>query len=43
MIRPKTFRSNEQTISDNFFQKKELKNTNKVFKQVINEFENFTK
>ena len=43
MIRPKTFRSNEQTIGDNFFQKKELKNTNKVFKQVINEFENFTK
>tara|TARA_S200000501_G_scaffold190541_1_gene179470 strand:- start:2204 stop:3106 length:903 start_codon:yes stop_codon:yes gene_type:complete len=43
MIRPKTFRSNEQTIDDNFFQKKELKNTDKVFKQVINEFENFTK
>lgn len=43
MIRPKTFRSNEQTIGDNFFQKKEIKNTDKVFKQVINEFENFTK
>ena len=43
MIRPKTFRSNEQTIGDNFFQKKELKNTNKVYKEVINEFENFTK
>lgn len=43
MIRPKTFRSNELTIDDNFFQKKELKNTDKVFKQVINEFENFTK
>ena len=43
MIRPKTFRSNEQTIGDNFFQKKEIKNTDKVFKHVINEFENFTK
>ncbi len=43
MIRPKTFRSNEQTIGDNFFQKKEIKNTDKVFKQVIDEFENFTK
>tara|TARA_Y200000002_G_scaffold10654_1_gene8810 strand:+ start:104 stop:1006 length:903 start_codon:yes stop_codon:yes gene_type:complete len=43
MIRPKTFRSNEQTIGDNFFQKKEIKNTDKVYKQVIDEFENFTK
>jgi hypothetical protein len=43
MIRPETFRSNEQTLNDNFFQKKISKNKNdNVLIKVINEFENLT-